>query len=164
MLRNVSILLIFLLGLFLLPPSASSQQENGIRALDNLSELKVYFDVKADSAAKLEKRFIWINDSFNQATQKGLKATFIIGVRSQASFLVTKGDYYIDEEDIPTKGKIEKWLQRLVKKGIRIEQCGISAELFDIDPKDFLPEIIVVKNSYISIAGYQNKGYAYVPM
>jgi len=164
MLRNTSMVLIVLLGLFLLPQTALSQAENGIRALGDLSELKVYFDVKADSAAKLEKRLIWINDTFNQATQKGLKVSFIIGVRSQASFFVTKGDYYIEEEDIPTKGKIEKWLQRLVKLGIRIEQCGISAELFDIDPKDFLPEITVVKNSYLSIAGYQNRGYAYVPM
>ena len=124
----------------------------------------MYFDIKADSAAKLEKRLIWINDTYDQVSEKNLKATFIIGIRSKASFFVTKGDDYIEEEDIPMKGKIEKWLKRLVKRGIHIEQCGLSAELFDIDQQDFFPEVKVVKNSYISIAGYQNRGYAYVPM
>ena len=164
MLRNISILLTFLLSIFLLPQTASSQQEDDLRALANLSELKVYFDIKAASAAKLEKRLIWINDTYDQVRQQGLKATFIIGIRSQASFFVTKGDEYIDEEEIPTKEKIEKWLQHLVKRGIHIEQCGLSAELFDIDPQDFFPELTVVKNSYVSIGGYQNKGYAYVSM
>lgn len=164
MLRNTKIILAFLFGIFLLPQTASSQQEDDLLALDNLSELKVYFDIKADSAAKLEKRLIWINDTYNQVSQKGIKATFIIGIRSKASFFITKGDEYVAEEDILTKGKIEKWLKYYVKQGIHIEQCGLSAKLFDIDPQDFFPEITVVKNSYISIAGYQNKGFAYVPM
>ena len=100
MLRNTTILLIFLFGFFLLPQTCFSQQEDKIPALDNLSELKVYFDIKADSAAKLEKRLSWINDTYDQASKKNLKVTFIIGIRSKASFFVTKGDEYIDEEEI----------------------------------------------------------------
>ena len=56
----------------------------------------MYFDIKADSAAKLEKRLIWINDTYDQVSEKNLKATFIIGIRSKASFFVTKGDDYIE--------------------------------------------------------------------
>jgi len=164
MLRIISISATFFLALFFLPQAAFSQQGNDLRALDTLSELKVYFDIKADSAAKLEKRLIWINDTYEQVTQKNIKATFIIGIRSKASFFITKGDDYIDEEDIVFTGKIEKWLKHFVKQGIPIEQCGISAKLFDIDSEDFFPEVTFVKNSYISIAGYQNRGYAYVPM
>lgn len=163
MCRNVMINSVFLVC-FLLPQTALSQQKDELQALANLSELKVYFDIKADSAAKLEQRLVWINDSYNQATLKGVKATFIIGIRSSASFFVTKGDEFIDEEDIATKGKIEKWLKEYVKRGVRIEQCGISAELYDIEPEEFVSEVIMVKNSYTSIAGYQNQGFAYVPM
>ncbi len=164
MLRTILILLTFLLAIFFLPQTALSQQKDDIRALDTLSELKAYFDIKADSAAKLEKRLLWIKDTYKQVNEKNVKATFIIGIRSKASFFVTKGDEYIDEEDILTTGKIEKLLKHFVKQKVPIEQCGISAQLLDIDSQDFLPEINVVKNSYISIAGYQNRGYAYVPM
>ena len=164
MLRKPCIILTLFLAVFLLPQMASSQKQGEIQALNNLSELKVYFDVKADSAAKVEKRLIWINDTYEQVSQKGLIPTFIIGFRSQASFFVTKGDDYIDDEEIVTKGKIENWLKHFLKMGIPIEQCGLSAELYHIELQDFLPQVTVVKNGYVSIAGYQNKGYAYVPM
>ena len=158
------LLLAAVLALFLLPQTALSQNPGEIAALANLSVLKIYFDVKADSAAKLEKRFQWIHDTYEQARQKGIKAAIVIGIRSKASFFVTKGDEYIDEEEVLTKGKIDKWLKRFAEMGIPMEQCGISAELYDIDAEEFLPQMTVVKNSYISIAGYQNRGYAYVPM
>jgi uncharacterized protein len=164
MFRKIDLILILFLSAFLFPLPALSQNQGDISALAGLSGLKVYFDVKADSAAKVEKRFQWIHDTYEQASQKGLKVAIIVGIRSQASFFVTRGDDFIDEEDILIKGKIEKWLKRFVAMGIPMEQCGISAKLFDIEVEEFLPQIKVVKNSYLSIAGYQNKGYAYVPM
>lgn len=164
MVRTRYFLLIFFLGIFLFPQTSLSQNPGDIPALTNLSDFKVYFDVKADSAAKLEKRLQWIHDTSEQVSQKGLRADIVIGFRSQASFFVTRGDEYIDESDIHLKKKIENWLKQFVKMGISMEQCGISAELFDIEVEDFLPEVTVVKNGFTSIAGYQNKGYAYVPM
>ena len=164
MFHKTYLLLTLLLGFFVLPPPASSQNNADILALADLSSLKVYFDVKADSAAKLEKRFQWIYETYEQASQQGLKVAIVIGVRSKASFFVTRGDEYVDEEDLLLKGKIEKWLKRFATMEIPMEQCGISAKLYDIEADEFLSEIRVVKNSYISIAGYQNKGFAYVPM
>lgn len=165
MFKRIQVLpILVLLAVFFLPQSGLSQTRGELAALGNLSRLHVYFDVKADSAAKLAKRMEWINDTYEQITEQGLKAHFIIGFRSHASFFVTRGEDYIDETEIPTKAKIEQWLKEFRKKGIVMEQCGLSAELFDIDEEDFLDEIRVVKNSYVSIAGYQNRGFAYVPM
>ena len=162
MLCRIYLLLVF--TILVIPQTVISKDHGGIAALANLSELKIYFDVKADSAGKVEKRMQWILDTYEQAKQQGLQTSFIIGFRSQASFFVTKGDDYIDDSEIVKKEKIEKWLLRFRKMGIIQEQCGLSAELFEIDEEDFLPEVSVVKNSFVSIAGYQNKGYAYVPM
>jgi len=72
MLRNTSIIFTFFLVLFLVPQIASSQQQDTIGALDNLSGLKAYFDIKADSAAKVEKRLVLINDMYEQMSQKGI--------------------------------------------------------------------------------------------
>lgn len=155
--------LLLLVALFV-PQTVFSESLGDIPALANLSELKVYFDVKADSAGKVEKRMQWIQDTYEQVTQQGLQASFVIGFRSRASFFVTKGDDYIDERESITKGKIEEWLLRFRKMGMVIEQCRLSAELFEIDQEDFLPEVRVVKNGFVSISGYQNRGYAYVPM
>jgi uncharacterized protein len=164
MLRSIYLSLVFSLGLFLLPQSVLSQDPVNMPGLTGLSELKVYFDVKADSAAKLDSRLQWIFDTYEQVSKKGVRVDIVIGFRSKASFFVTSGDEYIDEADIPLKRKIENWLKRFHKMKIPMVQCGLSAKLLDIELDEFLPEITVVKNGYISIAGYQNKGYAYVPM
>ncbi len=164
MLKKTYLLLTLLFAVVLLPHTASSQNNADIQSLAGLSVLKMYFDVKSDSAAKLEKRFQWIHESYEQANQKGITVAIVIGVRSRASFFVTKGDEYVEEEDLLIKAKIEKWLRRFAEMGIPVEQCGISAKLYDIEREEFLSEITVVKNSYLSIAGYQNKGYAYIPM
>ena len=162
--RNIYAILILLLLGFVGSLEASAQEPAERAALAHLSGIKAYFDIKADSAAKVEKRLVWINDIYQQMEQGERKAAFVIGFRSQASFFVTRGDEDLEEEDLAAKRKIEKWLKRFVAVGIRLEQCGLSAELYNIDPQDFLPEITVVKNGYISMIGYQNKGYAYVPM
>ena len=164
MLRTTCFLLTFILATVVFPQIPSTQAKKNSGTPQNLSSLKAYFDIKADSAAKVEKRLVWINDIYEQMHQKSLKATFIIGFRSQASFFVTKEDDYIDEEDLLTKKRIDKWLKHFANLGIPMEQCGLSAKLFDIDAHEFLPEINIVPNGYISMINYQNKGYAYVPM
>ena len=45
-----------------------------------------------------------------------------------------------------------------------VEQCKVAAGLHDIDPEDFLPDIDLVRSGYISMTGYQAKGYSLVPM
>jgi intracellular sulfur oxidation DsrE/DsrF family protein len=50
------------------------------------------------------------------------------------------------------------------KSGIVVEQCAIAAEIFDIPQEDFIPEVKVVGNGYISLVGYQAQGYSVVPM
>ncbi|MEN8199391.1 MAG: DsrE family protein [Thermodesulfobacteriota bacterium] len=158
------VLLTLVLAVLLIPQTLLSQNRGEETALAGLSQLKVYFDVKADSAAKLEKRLEWINDAYEQVSGQGIKPSFVVGFRSRASFFVTKGEEYVDEKEISTKVKIEKWLRIFREKGMVMEQCGLSAELFEIDREDFLAPVRVVKSGYVSIAGYQNQGYAYVPM
>jgi intracellular sulfur oxidation DsrE/DsrF family protein len=68
------------------------------------------------------------------------------------------------EEDLPTKKKIHEWIQRFKERGIVMEQCRIAAGLLDIDAKDFLEQIEVVDNGYISMIGYQAQGYSQIPM
>ena len=163
--RSTFMLLSFFLFLCFVPQIVLSQQQKGRgEAIENVSALKAYFDIKADSAAKIVQRPKWINAIYEQMRQKGEKPAFIIAFRSQASFYVVRGDEDIDEDEIPLKRKIENRLKHFVQLGIPVEQCGLSAELYDINPSDFLPDVTTVTNGYISMIKYQNRGYAYVPM
>ena len=49
------------------------------------------------------------------------------------------------------------------KDGVKLEICLFAAEVFGVDPASVLPEIKRVGNGWISLIGYQSKGYALVP-
>ncbi len=165
MLEKLKILASLILATLLLSVPVWAEDFTNTDALKNVSAVKAYFDVKAGGAAKLEKRLHWIDDTYKQLTKKGVKAEFVIGFRGEASYFVTKGDDdYIFEEDAQMKKKIYSWIKRFKKLGFVLEQCGISAGLYDIEPEDFLEEVKVVQSSYVSTIAYQAKGYSFVPM
>ena len=51
----------------------------------------------------------------------------------------------------------------MVKSGIRLEICLVAAQVFGVDPGSVLPEIKQVGNGWISLIGYQARGYSLVP-
>lgn len=162
--RNI-LLSIGVLILLSLAPAFAEEYKN-TRALGDLSAVKAYFDVSIGVPGKLVYRFKFIDETYDQLVKAGIKPEFIVGFRSAASNYVTKGseDYVYDDEEIAAKKKVHEWVRRLKKKGIIMEQCMLAAKMHEIDPKDFLPEIELVKNGYVSMIGYQAKGYAQVNM
>ena len=145
---------------------ALAKEYNNTRALSSLSAVKVYFDVNIGVPGKLVTRLSYIEKSYDQLVKAGVKPEFIVGFRSMASSFVTKGseDYVFEDDEINAKKKVHEFVQRFKQRGIIMEQCMLAAENFEIDPKDFLPEIEPVKNGYISMIGYQAKGYSQVDM
>jgi intracellular sulfur oxidation DsrE/DsrF family protein len=134
------------------------------RALANIDSVRVYYDVNMGIPAKLQMRLTLIDKTYDQLVAAGVKPEFVVGFRGKASYFVTKGNDYVLEEDLAIKKRVHQWIKAFKEKGIVTEQCQIAAELHDIDPEDFLPEIEVVQNGYISMIGYQAKGYSQVPM
>jgi hypothetical protein len=134
------------------------------RALHNISKAKTYFDVNMGIPEKLVTRLKLIDATYDQLSIAGAHPEFVIGFRGKASRFVTRGNDYVFEEDIAAKKEVYAWIKRFKERGIPMEQCLIAAGFQNVDPKDILPEIEVVQNGYVSMIGYQVKGYAQVPM
>ena len=164
MTRNVTFAILGAMILFFSSQPGYGQEFNNKRALDKLNAVKVYFDVKTKNPDKLERQLMLINDTLQQLAKAGVKADCIIVFRGSASNFVTKSDDYVLEEELEAKKKIQEWVRRFSALGVSMEQCLISATFEEIEPEDFLPEVVVIKNSYISMIAYQNKGYAQITM
>jgi intracellular sulfur oxidation DsrE/DsrF family protein len=50
------------------------------------------------------------------------------------------------------------------KEGIKLEICMLAAQAFGVDAKSILPEFTRVNSGYISLIGYQGRGYSLVPI
>lgn len=137
---------------------------NNNNALKNITQSNIYFDVSLDDDQKLLLRLNLLQRTLQQMKDAGVDLSVVIGFRGGASRFITKDDHYVLKEETGNKQKIQEQVSRLANEGILIEQCSIAAELFDIAYDDFLPEVDIVGNGYISLIGYQNQGYAVVPM
>ncbi len=52
----------------------------------------------------------------------------------------------------------------MAKDGVKFEICLIAMRFAGVDPSTLLPEVKPVGNGWISVIGYQAKGYSLVPV
>ncbi len=133
-------------------------------SLKGLSEAKFVVDLNQGSGQLLALRLRLIMETMDNIAQSDVKPDTVIAVRGQASRFMTMGDRYLNEEDRQTRQEIQGLVAELKKRGARLEQCAIALRLLKIDPADIDPDLTVVQNGYVSLIGYQNQGYAMLPM
>lgn len=157
--------LLLFICLLLVPPNLAFAAEfNNQGALQGLTETKAVFDINQGNPDILALRLQLVEETYQQLKSAGTAPKFVLAFRGGASFFLTTGERYIDQEDREKKQKIETLLKDLNQLGIPLEQCAIAARLSKIDTGNFLPYIKVVANGYTSMIGYQNQGYALIPM
>lgn len=137
---------------------------NNGKALQGVTKTKAYFDVTIGDPKELLIRLELIENTYHQLVAAGVSPAMVIGVRGKASGFFTKGNGYVLDSDLPEKEHIAAMVKKLTGMKIGIEQCRIAAGFEDIDLADFLPEMELVANGYVSMIGYHAQGYAYVPM
>ena len=157
------VLAFIIIGCLTMPLAGASNLDNGA-ALEGLKAAKVYFDVNLKDDNLLVFRMELLDKTIKQMADDGLEVSGIIGFRGGASRFITSDDHYVLEEEINNKKKIQEWVREFSNSGLVVEQCAIAAEILDIPQEDFIPEVKVVANGYISLIGYQAQGYSVVPM
>ncbi|SEA56732.1 hypothetical protein SAMN05660420_02492 [Desulfuromusa kysingii] len=143
---------------------AVAAELNNHDALQGLTATKAVFDINQGNPNILLLRLQLVEKTYQQLKSTGTVPKFVLTFRGGASNFMTTGETYIDREDYEQKQQIETQLKHLSEMGLNLEQCAIAAALAKIDTDDFLPYIKVVANGYTSLIGYQNQGYAFVPM
>lgn len=161
------ILLILASFLLLTTVSHADSQKNiynNDKALKGVTESKAYFDVTIGEPKQLLIRLQLIEKTHDQLLGAGVTPSFIVGIRGKASNFITKGSDYVLDIDLPEKKQIAAIVKKLKTLQIVVEQCYIAAGFQEIDVADFLPEVDLVANGYVSLIGYHSQGYGLVPM
>ena len=143
--------------------SSQTSFDNNL-SLNGVTKAHVYFDISLKEDELLVFRMNLLDRTIREMNEAGLEVTAVIGFRGGASRFITKDEHYVLGEEVENKKKIQDWIKRFSSQGITIEQCAIAAEINDIPVDDFLSEVKIVGNGYISLVGYQAQGYSVVPM
>lgn len=150
---------------FAADPPVSTLSPSDKEALIGMSEVKVIFDITTGDAKKLLSRLGLIEETRDAIRQQGATPRIILAFRGPASLFIQKNQDRVKIEDLVTMAKIQKKVKSMSRdKSYRLVQCAVANRYLKVKNEDTIPEVEVVGNSFISMAAFQNKGYAYLPI
>ncbi len=144
--------------------AAFAQSFSNGGALRGIQRVKVIFDVNVADPETLLNRMELLDTTYSQLVDSGASPTVVVAFRGKASRYITRGDRYVAAGQRKYKREMKQWIELFSELGFTVEQCAIAARSNNIDTGDFLPQVKVVANGYISLIGYQQQGYAFLPM
>ncbi len=128
-------------------------------ALKGVKTIKVVYDINGVSEPK--KMIVMLKaivDARGRALAAKVKPDLVIAFRGPALNLIQKpGPDATGEQK-----QIGELVAELKKEGIKLEECNFAANVMNLDPAGFLPELKVVGNTFNSLGGYQAKGYGVI--
>lgn len=147
---------------FLSLSSVQAATVNDSDALEGVQSAKGLFDVSVSDAQGLEFYLNVIQRTYDDLVRQGQKPDLIIAFRGPSVRLISTEIWSFSEEDQELLKKSSALLTRMKENGVQLEACSMATELFKIDNATILPGIHVVGNTFVSLIGYQAKGYGLV--
>jgi intracellular sulfur oxidation DsrE/DsrF family protein len=134
-------------------------------ALKGLKSVKAIFDVRVAAPQSAAIQLKLIHDTFKDKSLTAIskKPSFVVAFMGPSVKLISKSREGFSPEEQKLLDEIAGTVSAMAKSGITVEICLFAAKLFGVNPESVLPEIKQVGNGWISLIGYQAKGYSLVP-
>jgi len=129
-----------------------------------MKEAKVAYDITAGDPGRLLNILTTIDETREGFLKHGITPRFVLAFRGPATLLTQTDLSRLKPEDREAAGKVAAKLKQLRgTAGIeRLDQCSIAMRGQKVDKAQVNPDVTVVENGWITLVGYQAKGYAYI--
>lgn len=126
-------------------------------AMAGAAQARVIWDINATDAEKLTRQMGIIARTYDDLTAAGATPHMVFAFRGQAVTFIAAGHPQLDA--------LGQQLQALQERpNVRMEICGIAAANNGVDPAEVLDGIEPVNNTFVSLIGWQQQGYALIPI
>jgi len=156
--------LLLLLTLALTPLSAVAGEPTDARALEGVEQGQVVFDLNNNDPEMLALYLMVIRETHEDLVDQGVEPDMILAFRGRAVTMITEDRERFELTEFDHLDAIEEHIAALKEKGVHMESCSVATRLFGVDHGDLLPGIEPVRNTFVSLTGYQARGYAVVPI
>ncbi len=146
------------------PMTADAATPDDRTALQGVKSGKGIFDINITDVDKLPLYLQVIKETDDGLKKQGVKPDLVVAFRGGAVRFVSGNRTGFNPEQKVSLGHADALLQELVKRGVRFEACAVATRLFKVDNATIIPDVKVVGNTFISLIGYQAKGYAIIPI
>src|SRR5690348_11547844 len=133
-------------------------------SIAGLKDAKVAFDITAGEPGRLLNILNTIDETREGFLRHGVTPHFVLAFRGPARLLTQTDLSRLKPEDRDTAAKVAAKLKQLkATPGIEgLAQCAIAMRGQKVDKDKVNPDVTVVENGWLTLVGYQAKGYAYI--
>lgn len=141
-------------------PAVSGEYE--YPALEGLIGISAVFDVSLESPAKANVVFGAVKGVYTDESTRELPEPPKIAIvfEGPAVKLISTHREGFTESDQKELDTFAATLRQMKKDGVTLEVCDYALKVMGVDPASILPEVNHVGNGFISLVGYQAKGYS----
>ena len=156
---------IFGLMLLINIPLAHAEKPADRAALEGVTAGKVAWDINMGDPRKLSLYLKVIQETYDDLERQGVAPDMIFAFRGASVLLIST-----DREDIPFEqhfdlDEVAGLVADLNKRpGVKMEACTVACRLYGVKAESLLPGIQAVGNTFVSLIGYQAKGYGVIPI
>lgn len=133
-------------------------------ALSGLKSAKAVFLIDSDNPRKVAHVLHLVGETERSMDHQGVKTRIVVVVIGPSVAFLTKDRRGISYRDQRAVATIQKEVRGLHKAGIPTEACGVALHGLDIDPRDVIAAVQPVGSGFVSVIGYEQKGYSLVPV
>lgn len=153
-----------LVSVCLLCFTAGAAYSEEYKALTGLTSVKAVFDFRAGNPKSAAMQLNMIYDIMHDKSIKAVteKPEFAVVFIGPSVKLISKNREGFSPEEQKTLDEIAGTISKMSKEGVSLEICLVATKVMGVDPASILPEITGVYSGWISLIGYQAKGYSIV--
>lgn len=146
-------------------PLVQASELNNKAALDGIQEIKVIYDVRKANPNLLLAYLKGIESNRKNLALEGVKSTQrIVFIADSVKYITSKPSDDVSIQHGDVLKKIAEQVKRLKSLGVEMEACSAATAAFKVDNDTILPGIQVVRSGFLSVMGWQAKGYQLVPI
>ncbi|MEZ5615268.1 MAG: DsrE family protein [Rhodocyclaceae bacterium] len=150
------------LALFSLLINAHAAESARHEGLENVQVGRVVWDISLSDPKKLLPNFRVMRQTYDDLEKRNIKPEMVFAFRGPVVKLLSEDLANVAAED----RQAVEGIQQIVKdignrKGVSVLACGLSTKAMGVNQK-LLPEVETVSNSFLTLIGYQTKGYALI--
>ena len=152
---------VVLAALMLATPATVLSQEPGYAAMEGVTSVKTAFDFRVGDPDIALGHLGLIHSMMDEPSMNrgGERPEIVVVFVGPSVNLVTTEESGVDPA---SKNAIAQKISEMEADGVRFEICMTAAHAHEVSPESVLPEVIQVGNGWISLIGYQHKGYAMI--
>ena len=161
-----TIILCLLFSICFLYANVANVSGEEYKTLKGLKSIKAVFDVRTGNPKSAAFLLNLIHNTFKDKNITAVteKPDFAVVFIGPAVKVVSKNREGFSSEEQKSLAEIANTISAMSKDGIKFEICMVAAKVFSVEPSSILPEIKQVHNGWISLIGFQAKGYSLVPV